>query len=227
MDMYYGYHTDGVFLDEADIAAWPNQTKVTTNPRAGDIRYKDISGPDGKPDGVVDPTYDRTYIGSRIPKYNYSFAIDLGYKGFDAKVLFQGVAGVKGYLDNYVGYAFYNLGTIQQWQIEGRFDPANPKRYVEYPRLEILTNSLAGNYAQSDFWALNASYLRVKNLQVGYTIPKRVLQPAHLDKVRVYFSADNLYTFKNYRKGWDPEINTGGSYYPILATYAFGININF
>ena len=64
MEMYYGYFSDGVFTDDADIAAWPDQTKVTTNPRAGDIRYKDISGPDGIPDGVVDPTYDRTCLGS-------------------------------------------------------------------------------------------------------------------------------------------------------------------
>jgi TonB-linked SusC/RagA family outer membrane protein len=227
MEMYYGYLTDGVFLDEADIASWPDQTKVTTAPRAGDIRYRDISGPEGKPDGAVDPTYDRTYIGSRIPKYTYAFHVDLGYKGFDAKVFFQGVAGVKGYLNNYTGYAFFNLGTIQKWQIDGRFDPANPKRYVDYPRLEILTNSLAGNYAQSDFWALDASYLRVKNLQAGYTLPPGLLQTLRLDRVRVYFSADNLYTVKKYRKGWDPEINTGGSYYPILATYTFGLNINF
>jgi TonB-linked SusC/RagA family outer membrane protein len=227
MEMYYGFLTDGVFLDEADIAAWPTQTKVTTNPRVGDIRYKDISGPEGKPDGEVDQTYDRTYLGSRIPKYNYAFNIDLGYKDFDFKVFLQGVAGVKGYLDSYVGYAFFNLGTIQKWQIDGRFDPANPQRYVEYPRLEILTNSLAGNYVQSDFWALDASYLRVKNVQVGYVIPKKILQAARLERVRLYFSADNLHTFKKYRKGWDPEINTGGSYYPILATYAFGLNINF
>ncbi|MDR1369025.1 MAG: TonB-dependent receptor [Dysgonamonadaceae bacterium] len=227
MEMYYGYFSDGVFLDDADIAAWPDQTKVTTNPRAGDIRYKDINGPEGKPDGVVDPTYDRTYLGSRIPQYTYAFNLDLGYKGFDIRAFFQGVAGVKGYLDGYVGYAFYNLGSIQKWQIDGRYNPANPQRYVEYPRLEILTNSLAGNYVQSDFWALNASYLRIKNLQVGYTLPQSIVQPSHINRLRIYFSADNLYTFKKYRKGWDPEINTGGAYYPILATYVFGINMNF
>ncbi|MDR2816479.1 MAG: TonB-dependent receptor [Proteiniphilum sp.] len=227
MEMYYGYLSDGVFIDEAEIASWPDQTKVNTNPRIGDIRYKDISGPDGKPDGVVDPTYDQTYIGSRIPKYTYAFNIDLEYKGFDAKVFLQGVSGVKGYLSNYVGYAFFNLGTIQKWQMDGRFDPNNPKRYVDYPRLEILTNSLGPNYVQSDFWTLNASYLRVKNLQIGYSLPKKLINPAHLDRIRVYFSADNIYTANQYRKGWDPEINTGGSYYPILATYVFGFNINF
>ncbi|MDR0742921.1 MAG: TonB-dependent receptor [Tannerella sp.] len=228
MEIYYGYLSDGVFIDEADIASWPDQTSVNTNPRAGDVRYKDISGPDGKPDGVVDPTYDRTYIGSRIPKYTYAFNIDLEYKGFDAKIFLQGVGGVKGYLDGYAGYAFFNLGTIQKWQMDGRFDPDNPKRYVDYPRLEILTNSLAPNYVQSDFWTLDASYLRVKNLQIGYTLPQRFINSVRfIDKVRVYFSADNLYTINKYRKGWDPEINTGGSYYPILATYVFGLNINF
>jgi TonB-linked SusC/RagA family outer membrane protein len=227
MEMYYGYLSDGVFLNDADIVAWPDQTRVTTSPRAGDVRYKDISGPEGKPDGIVDPTYDRTYLGSRIPKYTYAFNLDLAYKGFDVRAFFQGVAGVKGYLDGYTGFAFFNLGNIQKWQMDGRFNPDNPQRYVEYPRLEILTNSLSGNYVQSDFWALNASYLRIKNLQVGYTIPSAILQSIHLDRLRIYFSADNLYTFKSYRKGWDPEINTGGAYYPILATYVFGVNVNF
>ncbi|MDR1724220.1 MAG: TonB-dependent receptor [Tannerella sp.] len=227
MEMYYGYLSDGVFLDEADIAAWPDQTKVTTNPRAGDIRYKDISGPDGKPDGVVDPTYDRTYVGSRIPKYTYSANLDLMYKGLDLRIFLQGVGNVKGYLSSYCGFAFYNLGTVQKWQMDGRYNPENPKRYVDYPRLEILTNATSGNYVQSDFWVISAAYCRLKNVQLGYTIPKSLLKPLHLEKIRLYFSADNLYTFTGYRKGWDPEINTGGQFYPILATYVFGINANF
>ncbi|MDR2499055.1 MAG: TonB-dependent receptor [Tannerellaceae bacterium] len=227
MEMYYGYLADGVFLDEADIAAWPNQTKVTTNPQAGDIRYKDISGPEGKPDGVVDPTYDRTYIGSRIPKYTWAATFEAGYRGIDAKIFFQGVANVKGYLTGYPGYAFWNLGTVQKWQMDGRYNPENPQRYVDYPRLETLSNATSGNYAQSDFWVISAAYARIKNVQLGYSLPKALLGKLHLDRVRVYVSADNLHTFKKYRKGWDPEINTNGQFYPILATYTMGININF
>ena len=227
MQMYYGYKSDGVFISEEDINSWVDQSKVTPNPEPGDIRYKDISGPDGVPDGVVDATYDRTFIGSRIPKYTFSLNLAAQYKQFDFTAFLQGVAGVKGRLDGYVGYAFNNLGTIQQWQIDGRFDPENPVQYPEYPRLEIVTNSGTPNTVLSDFWTIDASYLRIKNLQVGYTLPKRILETSRIDNLRIYFSAENLYSFNNYRQGWDPEINTGGNYYPILATFTLGVNVKF
>ncbi|WP_229238715.1 TonB-dependent receptor [Dyadobacter sp. Leaf189] len=227
MEMYYGYLSDGVFLDQADIDAWPNQTTITPGARPGDLRYKDISGPNGVPDGKVDATYDRTYLGSRIPKYTYSFNADLRYKAFDFSLFLQGVAGVKGQLNNYAGVAFFNLGNIQRWQMEGRFDPANPQRYPEYPRLEVVTNSGTPNTVQSDFWVQNAAYLRVKNVQLGYSMPASVLGKLKIDRLRLYVSIENPLTFSSYREGWDPEINTGGPYYPILSTYTFGVNIKF
>jgi TonB-linked SusC/RagA family outer membrane protein len=227
MQMYYGYKSDGVFISTDDVANWADQTKVTPKAQPGDIRYQDISGPDGVPDGIVDATYDRTYIGSRIPKYNFSFNFSAQYKQFDFIAFLQGVAGVQGRLDGYVGYAFNNLGTIQQWQIDGRFNPENPVQYPAYPRLEIVTNSGTPNTVLSDFWTINASYLRIKNLQLGYNLPKPALQKVKIDNFRVYFSAENFYTFNNYREGWDPEINTNGSYYPILATFTLGVNVKF
>lgn len=227
MQMYYGYKSDGVFISEEDINSWVDQSKVTPNPEPGDIRYKDISGPDGVPDGVVDATYDRAFIGSRIPKYTFSLNLSTQYKQFDFTAFLQGVAGVKGRLEGYVGYAFFNLGTIQQWQIDGRFDPENPVQYPAYPKLEIVTNSGTPNTVLSDFWTIDASYVRIKNLQVGYTLPSRILETTQIDNLRVYLSAENLYSFNKYRKGWDPEINTNGSYYPILATFTLGVNVKF
>ncbi len=227
MQMYYGYKSDGVFISNDDITAWADQKKITPNAEPGDIRYQDISGPDGVPDGIVDPTYDRTYIGSRIPKYSFSFNLSAQYKNFDITAFLQGVSGVKGRLDGYVGYAFNNLGTIQQWQIDGHFDAENPIRYPDYPRLEIVTNSGTPNTVLSDFWTINASYLRIKNLQLGYTLPKSVLEAANIGHIRIYFSAENLVSFNNYRQGWDPEINTEGSFYPILATFTMGVNVKF
>ncbi|MEX0881871.1 MAG: SusC/RagA family TonB-linked outer membrane protein, partial [Cyclobacteriaceae bacterium] len=216
MEMYYGYESDGVFMDEEDIAGWPAQSAITPNPQPGDIRYKDISGPDGVPDGRVDPTYDRTFLGSRIPKYTYGLNFGTKYKGFDLSIFLQGVSGVDGFLNNYAGWAFFNLGNIQKWQMDGRFNPESPERHPAYPRLEVITNSGTPNTVISDFWVVNASYLRVKNLQLGYSLNPSILERIGLQNLRLYLSGENVLSFTSYADGWDPEINTGGAYYPIL-----------
>lgn len=227
IQMYYGYVSDGVFLDENDIKSWYDQSKVTPNPQPGDIRYKDISGPDGVPDGKIDPNYDRVYLGSRIPKFTFGLNLGVEYKGLDLSVLLQEVAGVTGMLDGFAGWAFRGDGNIQKWQAEGRFDPANPTRYPAYPRLEDLSNSTTPNIVTSDFWTQDASYIRLKNIQLGYTFPKKMLQAAKISNLRVYVQAENPLCWNKYKPGWDPEINTSGNYYPILATYTFGVNFKF
>ncbi len=227
MQMYYGYQSDGVFVNESDIENWANQSKVTPRPQPGDIRYKDISGPDGVPDGQVDPTYDRTYLGSRIPKYTFGANIGFTFRNVDFSAFVQGVAGVKGQLTGYAGLAFFNLGNIQRWQMEGRFDPDNPVQYPDYPRLEVVTNSGTPNTVLSDFWVIDASYMRLKNVQLGYTLPDKLLQRIGSQNLRIYVSGENLFSLNNYRQGWDPEVNTGGAYYPVLSTFTFGLNLKF
>ncbi|WP_111631444.1 SusC/RagA family TonB-linked outer membrane protein [Larkinella arboricola] len=225
--LYYGYVADGLFVNQDDINTWANQTAIAPNPKPGDIRYKDISGPNGVPDGKVDANYDRTYLGSTIPKLNYGINLTAGFRGFDLSVLFQGVGGVGGSLSGYAGYAFYNTGNVQRWQADGRWTAANPDRNALYPRLELITNSGTNNTLTSSFWTLNGSYLRLKNVQLGYNVPKTLTQKLNLQSVRVYANAENLHLWSSYRKGWDPEINTGGAYYPILANYTFGLNLTF
>jgi TonB-linked SusC/RagA family outer membrane protein len=236
LQMYYGYETDGVFLPSDfvnGVASWPDQklaaAKATYVPKPGDIRYVDISGPDGVPDGRVDPTYDKTYLGSRIPKINYGFNINLDYKGFDMAVFLQGVAKVQGILNRNMGWGFYNTGSIQEWQITDSYNSDNPQRYPKYPRLEAIVGGPDGNYQTSSFWVLNGSYLRIKNLQLGYSLPQNIVKKIGLEKFRIYVSGENLFTFADYRPGWDPEINTVGNgfFYPILKTYTLGVNINF
>jgi TonB-linked SusC/RagA family outer membrane protein len=227
MQLYYGLTTDGVFLDQADIDNWyANNDQSAINPKAnakpGDLRYVDISG-----DGKVDLANDRKVLGSQIPKYNFSFNFGFEYKNFDFSAMLQGVAGVEGMLRDWAGFAFFNLGTVQQWMWEGRFDPANPTRYPDYPRLQILGNSPGVNGEISDLWVLNASYLRVKNIQLGYSLPSGFSNRIGVDGCRFYTSVENPVTFDYYRKGWDPEINSGGPFYPILATWTFGVNIKF
>lgn len=228
IDLYYGLVADGLFTDQNDIDSYAKQT-TSINPKTqpGDIRYKDISGPDGKPDGQVDLTYDRAVLGSRIPKYTYGINLGGNYKGFDVSILLQGIAGVKGLLDNYAGFAFYVNGTIQRYQADGRWTKENPDRNATYPRLEVISNQGTANSRLSSFWLQNASYLRIKNIQLGYTVPAAVLKRAGIGGLRIYASAENFATFKKYPEGWDPEINSSGAYYPILANYTLGLNLNF
>lgn len=229
--LYYGYVADGLFVDAADIANYQltnNQKSINTNPRPGDVRYKDISGPNGVPDGVVNATYDRVVLGSAIPKYSYGINLGAGYGGFDASVLLQGVAGVSGRLQSYASYAFYNsTGNIQRWQYDGRWTEQNPNPNAIYPRVEQIPNTGVPNTLLSSYWVLNAAYLRIKNLQVGYTVPAKTLKSVGISKARIYFSGENLHTFNHYPKGWDPEMNSNGEFYPIMCTYTLGINVTF
>lgn len=237
MNLYYGYQADGLFTDAADVAAWKagnDMTAINPNPQPGDVRYKDISGPDGKPDGKVTAAYDRTYLGSTIPKYTYGINLGASWKGFDLGVLLQGIGGVKGFLNNYTGWALYQNGNVQRWQMEERWHKENPDRNARYPRMEVITNQGTPNTLMSSYWMLNASYLRLKNVQLGYNLPDNWLKKAGIAGARISLSAENLYTWSSYRKGWDPETNTGGSffdieqrYYPIMANYTIGLNVNF
>lgn len=227
INIYYGYQADGLFTDANDAANWPDQSAVGSTKKPGDIRYKDISGPNGKPDGKVDPTYDRVVLGSQIPKYTMGLNLGVNYKGFDFSILLQGVTGVTGYLSSYAGFALYNSGTIQRWQYDERWTIANPDRNAKYPRIEVISNSGTGNTATSSFWARDASYLRIKNIQLGYSIPSSIINRLKVQSVRFTLAGENITTFSHYPKGWDPEINTGGSYYPILRNFTVGISVIF
>ena len=225
--IYYGYVADGLFTNVDDVKTWADQSAIAPNAKSGDIRYKDISGPNGVPDGKVDATYDRTVLGSTIPKLNYGINATAAFSGFDLSILFQGVGGNSGYLDSYAGYAFYNNGNVQTWQADNHWSPDNPSRDALYPRLEFITNSGTNNTRTSSFWLLNGSYLRLKNVQAGYTVPSVLTKKINVQSIRVYANAENLHLWSNYRKGWDPEINTSGAYYPILSNYTFGLNVTF
>lgn len=227
---YYGYVADGLFVNAEDVTNWTkdnNMSAISANPQPGDIRYKDISGPGGKPDGKVTADFDRVVLGTTIPKYSFGSNLGVSFKGIDISVLLQGVAGVKGYLNNYAGWAFYLYGSIQRWQADGHWTAENPDRNAVYPRLEIISNQGTPNTLTSSFWTLNGSYLRIKNIQLGYNIPTAFLKAAGIKGARLNIAAENLHTWSKYRKGWDPEINTGGSFYPILKNYTVGLNLNF
>ena len=226
----YGYKTDGLFVDQAEIDAAPEQLVSKSNIKPGYIKYMDISGPDGVPDGKVDAQYDRTVLGSTTPKFYYGMNITANYKGFDFSVLLQGLGGYKRLIGSYMAYAFYNGGQIQRWQAEKCWTTQNPNKWAEYPRIETL-NMNNTNLQTSDYWIRDASFLRLKTLQIGYSIPKNIVKKIGIQNMRIYLCGQNLLSINSFYKGWDPEneIGTGDSpsYYPINSIYSFGINIRF
>ncbi len=221
MQMIYGYVTDGVFLTDEEVDDWVDQSAIAKGSGAGDIRYVDLDG-----DGEVTTT-DRTFLGSQIPKYNYGISAGLDWKGFDFSFLLQGVSKVSGMLSTYAGFAFWQEGNIQRWQMEGCLNVQQNNRYPEYPRLESLSNAGSRNTLTSDFWVRDAWFVKVRNIQLGYTIPTKVLSPLKINSVRAYITLDNPFSFNGYPEGWDPEKRSnGGSYYPTMRSYTFGLTVN-
>jgi hypothetical protein len=139
-------------------------------------------------------------------------------------MLFQGVAGVKGILSRWRAMPFDDgIGNIPAWQTD-RWTPDNPNPKAAEPRLLLTFRDVS-----SDFWVRNAAYLKLKFLQAGYTIPTRYLNKIGISKLRLYFSATNLFTVSDYYKGYDPDqrLSTDARYYPVTSVYTFGLNVDF
>ena len=222
LDSYYGYQADGLFQTAEEVKNAPFQYGNTA---PGDIRYKDISGPDGVADNKID-SYDRTILGNYFPRYEYSFNLAAQYKGFDLTAFFQGVGKKDNYLSGTGSQPFYSSdfqGSMFKYQ-QDFWTPQNTA--AAYPRL--TASSIPNNYVASSYWVRSAAYLRIKNLVLGYTLPKTLTEKVKVKSARIYLSAQNLVTWSNFFPGFDPEQrDTGGIFYPIMKTYTVGINIKF
>lgn len=221
LDSWFGYKTDGLHQSQADIDAYPNNTLYGSQIKPGDLRYMDISG-----DGKVDAD-DRAILGNSIPNFNFGFNISLAYKNFDLLALFQGATGAYGYMDfDAVGGINGDAQKPAKLWLD-RWTPDNPNASV--PRLidNISGPSMPQNSTTS-YWLRSTDYLRMKNLQLGYNIPTDILESWGVSRLRVYYSAQNLFTITPYLKGWDPEAPSGrGSSYPVVMTNSIGINLTF
>ena len=185
-------------------------------PQLGDFLYKDLNE-----DGVIDEN-DRYAVGNgNTPTWIYGFQFGFDWKGLDFSALFQGVAGYKVmWKDDFnMGYLVHG-GQMSKEIVEGAWRPGMTD--ASYPRLLARTNTI--NDQPSDFWIEDKSYLRLKNVQLGYTLPSKWMSRAGISKLRFYVAGENLLTFTKYR-GIDPEV--GGTNYPTLRQYIFGINLTF
>ena len=224
MNSYYIYRADGFFNSQEEADAY---TAKYGNPfgktfKAGDLRYVDTNK-----DGKLTAD-DREYCGSSDPKIIYGFNINAGWKGIDLSLMFNGAAGVKRLFDGYEVYGNFSGDAAHPATIwRDAWTPDNQD--AKMPRIAYSTTSpsLSSN-VMSDFWVQNASYLRMKNLQFGYTIPKNILKPVGIDNLRVYYSVENLFTIHNMLVNVDPEISSErASSFPLTQTHAFGVNITF
>lgn len=236
IDAFYGYVADGLMTpDDFKISDPSTNTYdlpkipviIGNSYQPGDIKYKDISGPDGVPDGRITPEYDKVVIGSNIPRYTYSVRGNLGWKGIDFSFVIQGVGKCDGFLQGSARHAFQDMaGYPQKIHLQRYNVVSNPDPNASYPRLTY--NQSFNQNTFSTFWLENAAYLRLKNVQLGYTFPKKWMEKARIDNFRIYLSGDNLLTFSDFFYAYDPEtpVSTGG-YYPQVKTFVIGLNISF
>ena len=224
LNSYYGAIAEGIFTSADEIANSPSQGEGIV---PGDIKYKDISGPEGKPDGKID-YYDETKIGySQIPEIIYGLNLGVEYKGFDLTLNFQGATNVNYRFGGFAANAFDNGGNIQQWQMDERWTPENNNPNARYPR---LTTAPTGNNTKgSTYWLRDGTYLRLKTAQIGYNIDPALISRLNIKGLRIYLSGQNLFTWvKDDLMKFDPEAyNVRGQFYPQAKIYTLGLNLTF
>ncbi len=222
---WYGYKSDGIFQTEEEVS---NSATPNNNVRPGDVKYLDISGPDGVPDGIISSEYDRVLLGGSLPRYEYGGNVGLEYKDFDFNLVFQGVGKRNSYLTaDMVRPLLNGVFSIPSF-IEGNYwsyyNTEERNKSVRYPRLS-QTGTTGNNYLISDYWLINGAYFRVKNIILGYTIPKKVTNSVGIESLRVYVNLHDYFSIDNFPEGWDPE-QAYGSYY-LTKTIFIGASLKF
>lgn len=218
---FYGYKTAGVFQNEAEVKAYTDKNGNMIQPNAvpGDVRFVDLDG-----NGVIDDN-DRTDIGKGMPDWTYGLNLNVAWKNFDLSMMWQGTIGNDVFdATRRVDITTSNLPTwmLGRWTGEGTSNT--------YPRFVLGDNV---NWQSSDLYVYDGSYLRLKNIQLGYTLPEALTRKVFISSLRVYVAAENLLTFTKYH-GFDPEISSGSTslgidrgVYPQAKTWTVGVNVAF
>lgn len=223
----YGFNAIGLFQTQDEIDNYP--AAPSGNIRLGDLKYQDVNG-----DGIISAEYDYVKMGyGTLPEISFSMNMDVSYKNFSLSMLWQGVTNtdyqLSGVYDTGVisstvyTASFPESGNSPYYRIEGAWTPENTD--AKYPRLSTVSN---GNNAwQSSWWLVNGEYLRLKNLNIGYSIPQSVLRNTPFSRVNIYLAGSNLLTFSHF-KYIDPESpSVSNGYYPQQKTYSIGLNVSF
>lgn len=239
---YFGYRMDGIY--QMDDFTWQNdsdpsvpiqdrqyrlkpglpvQTEGAVRP--GDLKYRDLSGPDGVPDGEIDLDYDREVIGNPFPDATLSLNLSVDWKGLDFNMFWQSSIGRDMYNQGPMVIPFYrDWGNVWADMVSERWTADNPTN--SHPRLNYSTRTTT---TRSSYYIYDASFLRLKNIEIGYSLPSRWLKKIHIRKLRVYAGIQNAWTWTDF-PGWDPErpsSNISSEVYPQVRIYNFGINLSF
>jgi TonB-linked SusC/RagA family outer membrane protein len=219
-DEWFGYRALGIYQTQEDVT---NTPKLSNNVKVGDMKYMDISGPNGVPDGKISPEYDRVLLGGSQPQWMYGGNIKLDYKGFDLGITIQGIGYQAVSNLAYTDYNAENWGVFpvyldggNTWSVN---NTAEQNLKAKYPRFTETNKGL--NRSLSDFWLFNGGYFRLKNVTLGYTIPSKISSKIMSNNIRFYVNATDIFSLHKYPKGWDPEgIGT-------VSTVMGGFNISF
>lgn len=224
----WGFETEGIFQSEEEIKNHPSQIKIkNTTWKPGDIKYKNLNGDNeiSKGDNTLENHGDLTIIGNETPRYQYGITANLGYKNFYFNMFLQGV-GKRDFWPSSQPFwpaatEYYNT---QQWFLTDSWTEDNRNAYFARPIVKDTRNQ-----EKQTRYLQDASYLRMKNLSIGYNVPPVWLQKIYLSKATVYLSAENLFEFSNIKGAYDPEAARGNGtmLYPFMRTYSIGLNLTF
>ena len=216
LSQQWGFIAERLFLDDEDVKNSPKQDFGEYG--AGDIKYKDINM-----DGVINDN-DMVPIGyPESPEIIYGFGASVGYKGFDLSAFFQGSAQSSFWIDPNSIAPFVNTNALMQIIADDYWSEDNRNPHAFWPRLSNY--SLDNNTKRSTWFMRDGTFIRLKNAELGYTMPKRISNTLRMEQVRIYLSGSNLLTFSNF-KLWDPEMAGNGLGYPVQRVFNIGININ-
>lgn len=222
INQYFGLLCDG-FITQKDLDN-PDMPKSTFgNTKVGDLKYRDMNK-----DGFIDER-DETFIGySDIPENTYALTLGCDYKGWGISVMFQGVNHVSRYYDAEAMFAFINGGKVREHHL-ARWNPTTSEAenlaHAKYPLLHYSGNG-DHNQRSNSFFLKNGSFIRLKNIELSYSLPQNWIKKVGMTNCRLYVNANNLVTWDHLNELCDPESN-GSNRYPIMKTVNFGVNIKF